>query len=114
MGVYFPDMVMPRYCEECPMGAEVDTVYGTAMGCRQNMRMRSSAGDDTRPDWCPAIEVKNHVDLIDRDQLMEQYPQPQSYMGLDGVVYHITGIRASIFCAETVIPSTKERADDAV
>ena len=69
MGVYIKGMEMPKSCEVCPLGAEVDTVYETAMGCRINFKMRSKGNRDNRPEWCPLVPVPPHGRLIDADAL---------------------------------------------
>lgn len=69
MSVLIKGMEMPKSCEVCPLGAEVDTVYETAMGCRINFKMRSKGNYDNRPEWCPLVPVPPHGRLIDSETL---------------------------------------------
>lgn len=69
MSILIKGMEMPKSCEVCPLGAEVDTVYETAMGCRINFKMRSKGNNDNRPEWCPLVPVPPHGRLIDADDV---------------------------------------------
>jgi len=67
MSVIFKGLKMPTKCTECI--AHVDTSRGGII-CSIN---RGSVTYETisemgRPVWCPAKEVKNHGDLIEKDK----------------------------------------------
>ena len=68
MSILIKGMKMPKRCEECACMSEVGTVYQTACGCKLTMRIRE-IDNDTRPDWCPLVEVPPHGRLIDADDI---------------------------------------------
>ena len=60
---------------------------------------------DSKPsDNCPLIEVPPHGRLIDADELRSEYKAPMDWLDRTQVMYHVTGIWASIDAAPTVIP----------
>ena len=57
------------------------------------------------------IEVPDgHGRLIDADELRKEYKRPMDWLDKKEVMYHVTGIWASIDNAPTIVPSDKERA----
>lgn len=98
MGVYLPNMEMPK-----EGSWKTVRIYPDGTCAIPNWQGDCTFIKDTK-----AIPVPPHGDLIDRDVLLSEYPEPSNYLGTDGVVFHITGIRASIECAETIMPASEE------
>lgn len=102
MGIYLPNMEMPETCCDCRFAVDGWCYAAEKQDNKQYLN------DIQRTNWCPLIPVPAHGDLIERDALLSEYPEPSNYLGTDGVIFHITGIRASIECAETIIPAESE------
>lgn len=48
MGVYIPNVEMPRGCNSCPLAMEIDSICSLTMG---------GCTKDKRPPHCPLIEI---------------------------------------------------------
>lgn len=72
MGVYIPNMEMPKNCDECRIMTYEDTncisVHELFCGCPIVFRAHPQH-EERRPDYCPLIEVPKHGRLIDADAL---------------------------------------------
>lgn len=64
MSVLIKGMKMPKHCWQCHFHDEADVCEMLGLSC-----MRVWGEEKTLPD-CPLIEVPDHGDLIDRDELM--------------------------------------------
>ena len=109
MSVFVKGMEMPRDCRECQYlfydyGTTECIITGTPLA--ENYR---TIKFDGRAKDCPLTEVPDvHGRLIDGDKLLEEYPLPDNYLDPNEAYRHITGIRASITGADTVIPAEDE------
>lgn len=65
MGIYLPNMEMPKSCGECLLAKLSPT--GESLICDY---MLSRVSWEERPFDCPLVPVPPHGDLIDRDALM--------------------------------------------
>ena len=52
MGVYIPNVEMPRGCNSCPLVMEIDNTCSLTMG---------GCTKDERPPHCPLIEIDDEV-----------------------------------------------------
>lgn len=74
-GVYVKDMKMPKDCPMCPMAHW--NAFNMISGCeavpgkKYAIRDPEYANSDTRPDWCPLVNIPPHGDLIDRDEFVK-------------------------------------------
>ena len=71
MGIYLPNMEMPKDCLHCPFSYMSSDCLKIWIICKVK-DVSVSDGDavqEGRPDWCPLVEVPKHGDLIDRDEL---------------------------------------------
>ena len=66
MSVIFKGLKMPKNCIECI--ARIDTLRGDIICCvNKGLITYETISAMGRPVWCPANELKNHGDLIDKD-----------------------------------------------
>jgi len=56
-----------------------------------------------RLDDCPLVDLGKHGDLIDRDELRAEFPEPIDIIDPQQALVHITGVWAEIDCADVVI-----------
>ena len=67
MSVIYKGLKMPTNCIEC--FAHVDTSRGDVIcGVNRGLVTYKTLSEMGRPVWCPAKELKNHGDLIDKDE----------------------------------------------
>lgn len=92
---------MPENCAECPC-LRHDSIDGVnAYQCNITFEIRKNI--DRKPKWCPLVDLGKHGDLIDRDALRAEFPEPNDMTDPHQALIHITGIWAMIDCADTVI-----------
>lgn len=98
MGVYIKGKNIPYGCAVCPC-------HNWEQGfCQAFDDFRTADDDQTRPDWCPLVEVHDHGDLIDAHSLKIRLGQRFS---LDKRrVMEI--VRETVDTAKVVIPADKE------
>jgi len=97
-GVYIKGENIPYGCAVCPC-------HNWEQGfCQVFDDFRAADDDQTRPDWCPLVEVPDHGDLIDRDVLMKY--KASAYDINDHELYVVgTG---TILRMPAVIPADRE------
>lgn len=77
MSIIVRGMEMPTSCTECPCCRHDNWNGETAHQC--NVLFITFGAEDenwiynTRPNWCPLIEIPPHGDLVDRDALIAEY-----------------------------------------
>ena len=96
-GVYIKGMEMPKNCssEYCPIISRVCTLYSESSEFLFERR---------HPD-CPLVEVPDHGDLIDRDEVMKKLMKKHSSWFYEG-----DEVCESIKAAPAVIPGDTEEA----
>lgn len=92
MGIYLPNMEMPKDCPMCPL-AHYSTL-GCFMGCNITPGKRYAMAHDkeyaessTRPEWCPLSEVPTpHGRLIEEPRYFKYnglvYISPFDFVGI--------------------------------
>jgi len=104
MGVYIHGAKIPRSCYECfcemPYPEYGESVCGIT--ARETVTFMNKRRED-----CPLTEIPEHGRLIDADDLRAEYKEPMDWLDPKQVVYHVTGIWASIDAADTVIPEER-------
>lgn len=92
MSILIKGMEMPKNCTRCDhIGLNV------AIGCPV------MSGTDGRATDCPLVDLGKHGDLIDRDELRAEFPEPIDIIDPQQALVHITGVWAEIDCADVVI-----------
>ena len=101
MSVLIRGMEMPENCSVC---WALDD-YGDYPRCRitEEQRGYNFPIREKRMGKCPLVPVPLHGDLIDRDALMEEFRLPKDLLDPAQVLMHITGVRAVIQTAPTII-----------
>lgn len=107
MGVYIPNMEMPKNCDGCQIMTYEDTncisVHELYCGCPIVFRAHPQH-EERRPDYCPLIEVPKHGRLIDADALRSLY---------DNIAYDADGITNEEFDKMTVsVAVIRQNIDD--
>ena len=70
MGVYIKGMEMPKSCPCILVGVGYDLYCSFTSGIPSRMREYGECCEkETRPDWCPLVEIPSHGRLIDADAL---------------------------------------------
>lgn len=119
MSVYIRGMKMPNRCFACSM---CDVSDGVRFFCGLSQCSYIEYRDidldvavNTRPDWCPLIELPPHGRLIDADELVkrwtappEYYPDDYSKSVYDNGKLMVKDFRASVIDAPTIIPASEE------
>jgi hypothetical protein len=62
-GIYIKGMEMPKNCCICPFSS-----HDMCLLCKRD----AEDWFENRPEYCPLVEVPDHGDLIDRDDLIER------------------------------------------
>lgn len=113
MGVYLPNMEMPKCCAECDAEGHYENSYGDEYGffCPFGYKAYTEETREAkRLDNYPLVPVPPHGRLIDADALKNLYHYNTHDSDIDKAW---TGnIRRSIDSAPTIIPA--EGASDAV
>ena len=72
MGIYLPNMDMPKSCAGCPTCREGTTLDGDYwLMCGYNGKPLESEVGAGKPDWCPLVPVPEHGRLIDADAVYD-------------------------------------------
>ena len=95
MGIYIKGMEMPKCCAECPINHDAECLICNNMVCNEPYTQKA--------DWCPLVEVPPHGRLIDADKLRAEFPHPNDWRNPNLAYAHLSGIWATIDCAETII-----------
>lgn len=70
MSVYIPGMELPKNCPCELVGIGYDLYCSFTGGNPSRVEeYYECCNNDSRPDWCPLVEVPPHGDLFDRDLL---------------------------------------------
>ena len=99
------DMDMPKSCADCPCGNAQDGwcyVHNEVLERMEN----GYPSTETRPDWCPLIEVPtSYGDLIDADELIKKlehqkeiYKVNHDWKSVKVILYDINEVK----CMKTV------------
>jgi len=94
MGVYIKGMKMPRVCGECKMHflgypdyvcCGITDRIPKIVGKYHNSKIDLDAREKSilsvmRPDWCPLVEVEEHGDLVDREEIKNVIREEDWYM----------------------------------
>ena len=100
MSILIRGMEMPTSCTECPCCRHDNWNGETAHQC--NVSFITFGAEDenwiynTRPNWCPLIELPPHGRLIDADELVRIWTGAQFY----GSIKPIVDARPTIIEAE--------------
>lgn len=101
-------MEMPEHCGECKLKAEYDDETFCPFFA-DNVEYWIAAG--RRHEDCPLGYIQPHGDLIDRDVLRAEFPEPNEENGgwrnPDEALVHKTGVWAAIDDAPTIIPASE-------
>lgn len=99
----------PKSCRACPFRQE--TYLLTRQICIANHNEELCTGIDKIDESCPISQVQKHGDLIDRDALRAEFPEPNEENGgwrnPDEALVHKTGVWAAIDAAPTIIPASE-------
>ena len=99
MGIYIPNMEMPKSCEDCPLVEETENYFGDIMSRVCNLIYKGYTSEATkgrRRDDCPLVPLpEGHGRLIDGDALM---------MNIGDVPYK-GSVRRVLLSAPTIIPA---------
>ena len=107
MSILIQGMEMPTSCAECPCCRHDNWNGETAHQC--NVSFITFGAEDenwiynTRPNWCPLIELHPHGRLGDLDELKTAFPICDNSMDIK-----IASVRATINHAPTVIEAEGE------
>ena len=108
MSVIIKGMKMPTSCMDCPFKG-FDRANGRGNVCIIDESISLHAVFDgldvkfVRMGDCPLIEVPPHGRLIDADKLRAEFPHPDDWRKPELAYAHLSGIWATIDCAETII-----------
>ena len=101
-------MALPENCFYCVIMQKTDD--GEYMKCplvgfKYSMHdMYTYVAEQKKPhSECPLVDLGKHGDLIDRDVLRAEFPEPNDMTDQHQALVHITGIWAMIDCADTVV-----------
>lgn len=104
---------MPKRCLDC----DFSIVYGDCC-CKDTEPYECEFNKNSRPDWCPLIELPEHGDLIDMDEIIEQIEETPFTMSMFLTVKECrAAINAKevilnvVAYADAVIPSNKEETE---
>ena len=104
MSILIKGMEMPKNCGECPFKGLNPT--GESMICDLTL---FSVPWDWIPFDCPLIEISTpHGRLIDAEKLRAEFPHPDDWRKPETAYAHLSGIWATIDCAETIIGEEDE------
>jgi len=106
MSVLIKGMEMPKSCHDCGMFALIDVSDGLAHGCRVLKEMIFNNRE--RLPNCPLIELPQHGDLIDRDDLMSTLLNKTYGVDINVVMKQIM---EKIISAPIIIEAEDENAD---
>lgn len=101
MSILIKGLKMPKDCPQCPLSHwnKIDQLTGCELVRRYVPESESSYWQsDTRPEWCPLVELPDHGELIDRDELMKHgvyMPMPGGNLPLVYMSY-VKGAKAVI------------------
>ena len=74
MGIYIPNMEMPKSCEDCPLVEETENFFGDIMSRECNLIYKGYTSEATkgrRRDDCPLVPLpEGHGRLIDETELI--------------------------------------------
>lgn len=108
MGIYVKGIEMPQICEVCPVCHYMERGTITACGCKATMMIRP-IDCNSKPYWCPLVEVPPHGRLGDLDKLEKMFADIDSapYSCFDGAepFYSAEDAAQIIRLAPTVIPA---------
>jgi len=101
MGVYIKDVEMPKNCWKCPFCLDFEFLdpYECA-ACMHDFEDGIDIYENSRPDWCPLVEVPDHGDLVDKDEIIIPFLESEN---------DEKWVKVAIDAAPTVIPASKER-----
>ena len=101
---------IPRNCFECPLFTNCDACEGHECGCGLlgGIGYEEDISEDRRRDDCPLVELPEHGDLIDRDELNKC--RKESCHGKNGWEYDYVEDR-DIDASAVIIPSNKEETE---
>ena len=69
MSILVKGVQMPTRCEDCPVCHYMERGTITVCGCKATMMIRP-IDCNSKPYWCPLVEVPPHGRLIDADALI--------------------------------------------
>ena len=77
MGIYLPNMEMPKNCVECDLSKRRHSSMGDIIDCKRIGTVGSAFNDThmiliNRHPNCPLVEIPPHGDLVDKDKLMAE------------------------------------------
>ena len=75
MSILIRGMEMPENCDKCRFQSAL-RLYCDAMP----YNYCGNTDDIERPEWCPLIEIPQHGDLIDRDELRKIFLEQYDYL----------------------------------
>lgn len=108
MGVYIKGMKMPTRCEDCLVCHYMERGTITVCGCKATMMIRP-IDCNSKPHWCPLVEVPTHGRLGDLDKLEKMFADIDSapYSCFDGAepFYSAEDAAHIIKLAPTIIPA---------
>lgn len=104
MSILINGIDMPKACvNECPLAGWACLLW----------KELGKDATERRHENCPIVEIPPHGSLIDADALIENWwKEPQDWMDKDQVLFHITGIRAEISNAPTIIEAENFAAEE--
>lgn len=111
MGIYIPDMEMPKSCEECLCRTK-DASGG--LGCQATGYIPLRKANQDRPDWCPIIPIPKHGRLIDADKYLSRIRPLTPEDSLAGCTFETVKLLMvnSINDAPTIIPASGGAEDE--
>lgn len=86
MGVYLPNMEMPKSCGKCKLfdGSHAIGLFAPLGWCRVNGKEIFLLSE--KANFCPLVPIPPHGDLIDRDALRDNNCDAFEINGADGTV----------------------------
>jgi len=116
MSVLIKGMKMPKHCWQCAFKDCDDNCAVMYAIERKNISVFETWGESRVPDWCPLIELPDHGDLIDRDELHHNMKADAinklSFFD-DGYLHYLKGLEAvedMLNDAPVIIPA--ERSEE--
>ena len=117
MSILIKGMKMPKDCPQCPLSHwnKLDQLTGCELVRRYVPESEQSYWQsDTRPEWCPLVELPDHGDLIEREYAIASACSgriralPTTEGGEDWI--RVEEVRQSIKSVPVVIPA--ERSEE--
>ena len=103
MSVLIKGMKKPFECLQCPFWTMYITPRKPIDVCLASDKKPIDCAD-LRPDWCPIVYIpEKHGRLIDADALKAEFPHPDDWRKPETAYAHLSGIWATIDCAEAII-----------